>query len=353
MTEPTSRPGGEHTAPPNETPRPPATPPATSPPKDTRPTFQSAASEAADVAAQAVAQQVAATVAANQAAAMAAAEAAAAREAAEAAEAARAADAAEAARAADAALNASMAAGSAPEGSTTDASMQIASAPAEMHWTDPAPASTGSAPVPTDPALVPIDAAAIAESDPSMASAATVDAIPMAATAEAPVAATAEAAVAPIAVAAPVTEPKPSRRPMLVAWTRRLVILIVSVALLVAGVWLGSSTFQRTRTAPAAGGATVSTQQPADVAKEFIAALASGDSDAMRSSLSQQPNIDLTAEFTKFGIKKVTGVETLGTSVDGTRSATEVLLHTVNTDGNPFEINLIILVNGNQIEGFR
>ena len=70
-------------------------------------------------------------------------------------------------------------------------------------------------------------------------------------------------------------------------------------------------------------------------------------------TLQAQPNKDLTDEFTKFGVKNVTGVETLGTAVDGPRSATEVLLHTTDTDGNTFDINLIILVNGNQIEGFR
>jgi hypothetical protein len=49
----------------------------------------------------------------------------------------------------------------------------------------------------------------------------------------------------------------------------------------------------------------------------------------------------------------VTGVETLGTSVDGTRSATEILVRSVKTDGLPFDVNLVILVNNGKIEGFR
>ena len=136
-------------------------------------------------------------------------------------------------------------------------------------------------------------------------------------------------------------------------WARRFAIFALSVVLLVGGILLGSTTFQRTRVVPAGSGAEEFSQPPADVAKEFITALAAGDSDAIRSSLSEQPNKDLTDEFSKFGIKTVKGVETLGTSIDGPRSATEVLLHTVTTEGNPFDINLIILVNGNTIEGFR
>ena len=72
MTEPNREPGGDPTA----------MPEAPAAPADVeRPTFQTAASEAVDVAAQAVARQVAATAAANAAAQLAAAEAAAAREA--------------------------------------------------------------------------------------------------------------------------------------------------------------------------------------------------------------------------------------------------------------------------------
>jgi hypothetical protein len=89
------------------------------------------------------------------------------------------------------------------------------------------------------------------------------------------------------------------------------------------------------------------------VTVEFITALTSNDADALRSSLEKQPHIDLTGEFERFGIQRVTGVETLGTEVDGSRSATEVLMRAENTDGLAFAINLVILVDGGQIEGFR
>jgi hypothetical protein len=312
MTEPT-QPGAEHTPGPNATPAPPAVPPTTPPTTDARPTFQTAASEAADVAAQAVAQHVAATAAANQAAAMAAAEAAAAREAAEAARAAELTNASIPTMPSGEAGMPPVDAGGAPIAASPmqDASMALAAAPGAA--LGPMPAAVEAPPAPVSHWALPKPAAP--ETQPAM--------------------------------------PKPSRRVVALAWTRRLAIFVLSIALLVGGVMLGSNTFLRTRPAPTGGGAVELTQPPADVAKEFISALAAGDSDAIRSSLQPQPNKDLTDEFTKFGIKKVTGVETLGTSVQGTRSATEVLLHTVNTDGNTFDINLIILVNGNQIEGFR
>jgi hypothetical protein len=157
-----------------------------------------------------------------------------------------------------------------------------------------------------------------------------------------------------VAAEAPAVPAKPSRRPMVLAWVRRLVTFAVAIALFVSGVAIGSTTFQRTRPAPLGTDGSIPTSQPPPaVALEFIAALNANDADAMRSSLNAQPNKDLTDEFARFEIKKVVGVETLGTSVDGIRSATEILLKTEKTDGLPFEVNLVILVDGNQIEGFR
>ena len=129
---------------------------------------------------------------------------------------------------------------------------------------------------------------------------------------------------------------------------------MLAVALFVTGVAIGTTTFQRTRPAPVTvdGPVTVS-QPPPAVAQEFITALGDNNADAMRSSLNAQPNKDLTDEFARFGIKKVLSVQTLGTSVDGTRSATEILMKTEKTDGLPFEVNLVVLVDGGQIEGFR
>ena len=157
-----------------------------------------------------------------------------------------------------------------------------------------------------------------------------------------------------VAVDAPPEQAKVSRRPVIMAGLRRLVMLTLAVALFVGGVVLGSTIFQRTRPVPVGleGSITVADPPPA-VAQEFITALAANDADALRSSLSAQPNKDLTDEFERFTIKRIVSVETLGTSVDGSRSATEILMRAEKTDGLPFEVNLIILVDSGQIEGFR
>ena len=92
---------------------------------------------------------------------------------------------------------------------------------------------------------------------------------------------------------------------------------------------------------------------PPAVAQEFIRALATNDADALRSSLDQQPHKDITDEMTRFGIHRVQSIETLKTEIDGTRSATEIMMMAENADGLGFGINLVILVDGGKIEGFR
>lgn len=159
-----------------------------------------------------------------------------------------------------------------------------------------------------------------------------------------------------VAVPAAVPPATPSRRRAVAAAALgRLVAFVLTVALFVGGIGLGLQIFQLTHPPRAAvAGADVpgATQAP-PVAKEFIAALGANDADGLRSSLDVQPHADLTSEFKRFDIQKVTGVETLGTSVDGTRSATEILVRSVKTDGLPFDVNLVILVNNGKIEGFR
>jgi hypothetical protein len=205
-----------------------------------------------------------------------------------------------------------------------------------------------------------------ATANPATAGAAMVEA----ATAEAPAADTAaaeaamvEAATADtavsvetptVAVETPNEPTKVSRRPAIIAGLRRFMTFAFTLALFVGGVALGQMAFQQTRPAPVGvDGAITVTDPPPAVTQEFIRALAANDADAMRSSLSPQPNKDLTDEFARFSIKRIVSVETLGTHVDGARSATEILLRAEKTDGLPFEVNLVILVDGGQIEGFR
>ena len=76
------------------------------------------------------------------------------------------------------------------------------------------------------------------------------------------------------------------------------------------------------------------------------------DADAIQSSLDAGPHIDLSREMEKYGIQRVESVEVLGTTVDGPRSATEILMNYQRED-IAFAINLVILVNDGKIEGFR
>jgi hypothetical protein len=135
---------------------------------------------------------------------------------------------------------------------------------------------------------------------------------------------------------------------------RRLAIVLIGLAFFAGGVALGNYTFQTTRTTSAAVGAgDTPLGEPATVTREFIAALAANDADAIRSSLAKDPHIDLTREMERYGVQHIDKVEVLGTQVDGARSATEILMEYQTTDGVPFAINLVVLVDGAQIEGFR
>ena len=135
---------------------------------------------------------------------------------------------------------------------------------------------------------------------------------------------------------------------------RTVATVVIGAVLLVAGIAIGNYVFLATRGAPIAlGDPGTNLQNPPPAAQEFISALAVNDADAIRSSLDAGPHIDLSREMEKYGIQSVDSVEVLGTTVDGPRSATEILMHYQREDGIPFAINLVILVNGGKIEGFR
>jgi hypothetical protein len=145
-----------------------------------------------------------------------------------------------------------------------------------------------------------------------------------------------------------------SRRLAAIAAGRRVAAFLIAVALFLAGLRLGYVLHEMNRPA-----ASVASQegpgsvQPPPIAREFITALASNDADALRSSLDAQQHQDLTGEMTRFGIHRIAHVEILGTEMDGSRSATEILMKAEDSDGLPFAINLVILVDSGKIEGFR
>ncbi|HET9757686.1 MAG TPA: hypothetical protein VFP66_14360 [Candidatus Limnocylindrales bacterium] len=158
--------------------------------------------------------------------------------------------------------------------------------------------------------------------------------------------------------ATPTVEPttetaKPRRRIVFIAGLRRVLAFALSVLLFAGGVAIGLRVFEMNRPAAPVTATIDSAATPPAVAQEFIRALATNDADALRSSLDQQPHKDITDEMTRFGIHRVQSIETLKTEIDGTRSATEIMMMAENADGLGFGINLVILVDGGKIEGFR
>jgi len=151
-------------------------------------------------------------------------------------------------------------------------------------------------------------------------------------------------------------ERKPDRRrrlavPMAVA---RIASLVIGIALFVGGVALGVAWFQSNQEAPVevADPATVGVATPA-VVREFIVALESNDSDALRSAVAGDPYRLLAGEMQKWGFQEVTSVETLATTIDGSRSATEIVMRGRDTAAAPIIINLIVHTEGNAITDFR
>ena len=55
----------------------------------------------------------------------------------------------------------------------------------------------------------------------------------------------------------------------------------------------------------------------------------------------------------RWGVVTIDKVEILGTHVAGQLSATEILLQYKGDEDTPRSINLVILVDGGKIEGFR
>jgi hypothetical protein len=188
--------------------------------------------------------------------------------------------------------------------------------------------------------------AATAEPIPSTAAVAPTETVT---TAEAVAATQAAAADAPAATG-------PRRRERVATFVRRFAVFALALALLVGGVALGAAIFQSTRppsTATPAGQVGTTTEQPALVAQEFIAALRANDFDAMRSSLEAEAAIHFADEIERRGVMTIDKVEVLGTHVAGAMSATEILMQYKSDEDVPRSINLVILVDGGKIEGFR
>jgi hypothetical protein len=205
-------------------------------------------------------------------------------------------------------------------------------------------------PPPADTATPPVAPPAEPAPEPAATMAAT-------AVADAPAAVTADTAASADAASATAVpaEARPRRRlamPLAVAWALRA---IIGTALFVGGIAIGYTWYQSNQVetpAVIADPATAGVATP-PVVREFVAALASNDSDALRSAVTGDPYRLLAGELQKWGFQEVTEVETLATTVQGERSATEIVLRGVDTAAAPIIINLIVHTEGNAITDFR
>ena len=178
-----------------------------------------------------------------------------------------------------------------------------------------------------------------------------------------PSAASEDAATAEPAAAAAVG---PADAPAVVGVPRRRSLAIVAgltrvlrFALVLAGfgfgVLLGYQYFLTSQPAPTGQVVDPATagNLPAPVVREFIAAVARNDADAIRSAVPATPYKALTAEMSRWEINKVTSVETLATFEDGQRTATAFVM--IGRDGsqNPVAINLVVETQAGNIVGFK
>ncbi len=146
----------------------------------------------------------------------------------------------------------------------------------------------------------------------------------------------------------------PRRRTRIRSWGIRLATLLVTLALFAGGLALGAAAFQRSQPPPpnvgdpSTGGVTA----PA-VVKELTDALATNNSDSLRSAVSGDPYRLLAGEMQSWNMQGVTSVQTLATMQDGPRSVTEIVITGRTAAGDPLVFNLVVHVTDNQIVNFR
>jgi hypothetical protein len=150
------------------------------------------------------------------------------------------------------------------------------------------------------------------------------------------------------------TPSRRTRRVLLKNIVFRFATLILTIAMLGAGVAAGYAVFLRVQPPPPVVGdiATAGVAAPA-VVKELADALATNNADALRSSMDAGPYQLLAGEMQGWSMQGVTSVKTLATMQDGSRSATEIVIIGRNTEGNPLVFNLVVQVDNNQIVSFR
>ena len=157
-----------------------------------------------------------------------------------------------------------------------------------------------------------------------------------------------------LAIADPAAPPKVSRRRRLAVGTWRVLRPILSLGLLVLGIVIGANVYTAVQPKDPAviANAPTSVQPPAAV-REFISALAANNSDALRASVPADPYRLLAGELQTRGYQEVTSVDTLGTIMDGERSATEIVIHGSASGGQGLVVNLVVHADNGVIVNFR
>ena len=162
---------------------------------------------------------------------------------------------------------------------------------------------------------------------------------------------------APPAAAPPAADPAAptrSRRLHVLAGLRWLVARTLAVALFVGGAALGYNAFltQQPPSTAVVDVATDGVPVPPAV-EEFITALMANEPDALRSVVPAEPYQLLIAEMTRWGFTSISTVETLSTFVDGTRSATAIVMAGPTSNGAPITVNLVVHLDKGQLVNFR
>lgn len=144
------------------------------------------------------------------------------------------------------------------------------------------------------------------------------------------------------------------RRARLALGAWRIARPLMSLGLLVVGIALGAALFGAVQPKdPVVVAGNPGTVAPPAAVQEFISALAANNSDAVRAAVPPDPYRLLAGELTARSYQEITSVDTLGTVMDGTRSATEIIIHGTASGGQNIVVNLVVHADNGVIVNFR
>ena len=160
---------------------------------------------------------------------------------------------------------------------------------------------------------------------------------------------------APEVATAPVVSPFRRRGLVFVAGLTRVARFAFVLALFAVGVAFGYQSHVNSQPSPAGPVTNPATagNLPAPVIRELIAAVGANDADRIRSAIPAEPYKLFTSEMQRWEFQTVTGVETLATYEDGTRTATSFVMLGRDLAGNPIAMTLVAETKDGNIVGFK